>query len=234
MPNVNRKWAKKSFAWSISALTSFETCPKKHANVKIYKKFKEDFGTAADYGKYVHKALERYVKSGTPLPLDIQHLQKYAVPFRNMKKVKGIDVLTEQQLTLNSDYELTGWFDNDAWVRSIADIIITGEKSVLFVDWKTNNQIKDDNFEQLRLLSAMFSIAQPQYEQFHMEYRWLKHKGASTNLSLYKHELSGTWVDLLPRVAIMEQAIKDEVFPARPSGLCKRYCPVTSCPHHGI
>ena len=178
--------------------------------------------------------MEKRVEHGTPLPLDIQHLQKYADPYRAMKKVKGVKVLTEQQLTLNSDYELTGWFDYDAWVRSIADIIITGEKAVLFVDWKTNGRIGDDNYVQLRLLAAMFSVAQPQYEEFHMEYRWLKHKGASTNLSLTKSEVAETWAELLPRVAIMEQAVKEENFPARPSGLCRKYCPVSSCPHHGV
>jgi len=548
MRNASRK---KQFAWSISALKSYEDCPRRYAMVKVYKTFKEDFGTAADYGKYVHKALELYVKNGKALPLDIQHLQQYAVPFREMKKVKGVDVLTEQQLTLNTDYELTGWFDSDAWVRSIADIIITGDKAVLFVDWKglplhtplptpsgwstmgdirvgdtvfdgngrttvvigksvvkhlpnyelefddattiacdsehlwttkeasavlvtdlqvgdyipvayplvlphcilpvppytlgywigngskcagkitsatwdiaeiadhitsdgyelggwgkvrsnclsptiyglspllrkagvlnnkhipaqylrasyaqrvalvqglmdsdgnanphrkqavfttvkkhlayevnelllslgmrstvskintsgfgkklvayyvqfrpkvfnpfrllrkadqilldewgpgrsgfrritsitkqavqpsqciavasdahtflcgrqfcvthnTNGKIGDDNFIQLRLLAAMFSIAQPKYEEFHMEYRWLKHKGASTNLSLTKSEVAETWPELLPRVEIMATAVKEENYPARPSGLCKNYCPVKSCAHCGI
>lgn len=224
----------KQFAWSISALKSYETCPKKHAQVKVYKKFKEDFGSAAEYGKYVHSGLELYVKKGKPLPLDIRHLERYVEPYRAAAQVEGVEVLTEQQLTLNPDYELTGWFDNDAWCRAIADVVIQGEKAVTIVDYKTNARVQDDGFEQLRLLAAIYSIAQPAVETYNLAYQWMKHKGKKSTLTQSRDEVREVWAELLPRVELMEAAIKAEDFPARPSGLCRKHCPVTTCPHHGV
>jgi len=41
------------------------------------------------------------------------------------------------------------------------------------------------------------------------------------------------WNDLNPELAAMLEAWRTTTYPPKPSGLCMRYCPVTSCPYHG-
>jgi hypothetical protein len=41
------------------------------------------------------------------------------------------------------------------------------------------------------------------------------------------------WNRLLPEVKKMEQAYVTLDYPPKPNGLCRNYCPVKSCPHHG-
>jgi len=41
------------------------------------------------------------------------------------------------------------------------------------------------------------------------------------------------WMEWLPEVARLEAAYEHDVWNASPSGLCKAWCPVLSCPHNG-
>src|SRR5215472_2339557 len=48
-----------------------------------------------------------------------------------------------------------------------------------------------------------------------------------------RSDLTQIWAEIMPRVNAMERAKLFEKFPPTPSGLCKRFCPVTSCQYHG-
>ena len=214
-------------AWSWSALESFETCAKRYWHLNVAKDYKEDQqGEALVYGKMVHKAFEHRVLKGTALPLDLRHLEKLVAPFAEVGGTK----LGEQKLAINEDFELTGWFDSDVWCRSVLDLtIIDGEYAVM-VDWKTGKQ-KDD-VGQLELGSAILFAALPEVDTIHAAYVWTKTK-KKTPLTLTREMLPAIWNNLMPRVKRYQVAHATTEFPARPSGLCKRYCPVTGCPHNG-
>ena len=63
----------RSFAWSYSALTSFETCPKQYWHYRIKRDVKESKSQATDYGTEVHKCFENRLIKGKKLPLDLRH-----------------------------------------------------------------------------------------------------------------------------------------------------------------
>lgn len=219
--------AKPSVAWSFSALNTYETCPKKYWHLKIAKDYKEDFsGPHAEYGKAVHKAFELRVKKNKPLPMDMRHFEKYVAKFAEAPGKK----LVELQLAINEAMEPTGWFDKDVWCRAILDLAITNGNKALVVDYKTG-KMKDD-FSQLRLASALFLLHAPEIEHVTMAFFWTKDKAITKEVST-RDECLQVFSSFVPRVARLNRSVELTEWPARPNGLCRKYCPIQSCPHHG-
>ena len=76
-------------AWSFSRLNGFETCPKKFWHTSVRKDVKEGESEAMRYGKMVHKALEKRVANGKPLPLSLRYLDKYAKLLAECRRRSG-------------------------------------------------------------------------------------------------------------------------------------------------
>jgi len=41
------------------------------------------------------------------------------------------------------------------------------------------------------------------------------------------------WEPFLDTIEQMKWSLQHDTWPAKPSGLCKAWCPVLSCPHNG-
>lgn len=217
---------KKPFAWSYSALTRYEGCPKQYYHINVAKDVKDEYGDseAGAEGNAIHAALFKRVTKGDPLPLPYRHLEKLAGRFASTPGEKH----GELKLALNRDFEPTDFFADDVYMRSIIDLAIVRQKHAIVVDWKTG-KVKDD-FSQLKMSTAVLSQYMPELETFDMAFVWLKSKNISRQ-SITRHELKGVWAELLPRAQRIELALKTTDFPAKPSGLCKGYCPVSKCPN---
>lgn len=217
---------KKAFAWSYSALTNFESCPKKHWHLRVQKDYREEENENIKYGHYVHKALENFCLKGTPLPIDLAHLEKHVAKYRDIP----LEKMAEQKLAINADYEPTGWFDPDVYCRAVLDLVVFGETHAVIVDWKTGKEV-DDNI-QLQLMAALLFLYKPQLETIDAAFFYTKTK-RSVPSSISRDEIPAIWSAIIPRVRRLEEAILRTDFPPKPSGLCKRHCPITGCPYHG-
>lgn len=215
-------------ATSFSALNNFETCPKKFWHLRVRRDVKEVEGEALRYGKKVHKALEHLVSRGTPLPKQFKHLAPYVQPFIDFPGTKH----TELELAINEQYQPVDWFAKDVWIRAKLDLVIVGDRTALLVDYKTG-RMKDDGFTQLKLAAAMLMLFFKQVEKVTMAYMWTEHDGEITKDVFLRSDFVDIWNELMPRLNAFEEAHVRDNFPANPSGLCKRHCPVTQCPHHG-
>ncbi len=219
----------KEKAWSFSQLNNFETCPKKYWHLSIEKDYKEEEGEAIQYGKKVHKALELLVRDGTPLPQELAHMHDYVAPFI------GIDAtrLCEQQLAITKEFLPCDWKDWDnAWCRAVIDLAIMGEESAVLIDYKTG-RMKDDGFTQLKLAAAVFMLHYPKVQRVQAAYLWTEHDGKMTKDVFTRAQMQELWNELFPRLTRFQQAFATSEYPAKPSGLCRRFCPITGCPHHG-
>lgn len=217
---------KKPIAWSYSKLNSFETCPKKFYHNTIAKDFKESESDVMRYGKEVHTAIEKRIAMGLKFPLHLTHLEPIVAKFADANGTK----LVEQQLAINENFQPTGWFDNDVWCRTVIDLAIVGGEHAVLVDWKTGRM--SDDFTQQRLAAAIFFIYHPEVKSADIMYYWLKDKKPTVE-QLNREDVKHVWAPLIKRVQKFNLAHKTTDFPPRPGGLCKRYCPVTTCPHHG-
>lgn len=214
----------KPFAWSYSALTTYELCPKKYYHLYVAKDVRDiDSSFSAD-GKIVHDAMKARVIDGKPLPLNLRHYEKIAAKFAAAPGEK----YGEMKLAINRKFEPCDYFAPDVWVRVIIDLAIVQGDSAIVVDWKTG-KVKDDP-TQMALNAAVLARWMPEIGLFKTLYVWLQ----SNNLTPKNYTVSkfaAVWNDLLPRVAKIEEARKTTTFPAKQGPLCG-WCPVKSCPHY--
>ena len=220
--------ANKQTAWSYSRLKNYEVCPKKFWHMSVRKDVKEAEGEAMRYGKLVHKALELRVGKNKKLPLNLVHLEKYAKLLADSKGEK----LTEQQLAIDNMFNPCDWFGKETWCRAILDLAIISGNHAVVIDYKTG-RINDD-FTQLRLAGVMLMLHKPELQTIELGYLWTKDKKLTRDdTQLTRGDIKRVISDLMPRIKKYEHAHRKESFPARPNYLCKKYCPVKACPHHG-
>jgi hypothetical protein len=219
--------SKPIIAWSHSALDTFDLCPKKFYHTKLKKDFKESFNSAADYGQQAHKHFEDRLLLGKKLPLDLMQHETFLA---RIAAAPG-DKYGEQKLAINNRYEPTGFFDSDVYGRAVVDYMIVHKHTCLIFDWKFG-KMKDED-DQLRLFIGFASIFFPEVTDFVASYYWAKDK-CFTRLAAKREELTNAvWHGVTQKVQRLELAVKTTDFPPRPNGLCKKYCPVTTCPHNG-
>lgn len=206
-------------AWSYTALTAYENCPRRYQLTRVTKQVKEPQTEATIWGNKVHTALEKRAKGEAPLPDDLAYCEPY------IQKILGRDGkrLIEEQLCIDKNFRPTGWFDKNAWCRGIVDIGVVGSKKAYLLDWKTGKRKPDS--DQLMLFAAMAFAHYPWVEQVTTGFIWLKDKKFDKQ-SFTREQLPDIWNEFLPRVRRVEVAYEQDKWPARPSGLCRAWCPV--------
>lgn len=225
MKYVTKAPAKK-FSWSYSRLKNFRTCPKRYYLIDVTKKYKEPPGPALDWGNAVHKAFHKRIDENTPFPDDMAEFEEAA---QRLLKVPGT-IRTEQQLAIREDLSPCEWFARDAWYRGIADFLAVHGPVALAIDYKTGKIVEDS--EQLALMAECIFSHHPDVQAVRTEFWWLK-EDAATKEVFYRNRRKDTWAGVLPQVVTLKEAHDNLDFPPKPSGLCRRYCAVTECPHHG-
>jgi len=213
--------------WSYSALTSFETCPRKHYHTRIKKDVKETEGEAATWGKHVHKSFEDRVLKGTPLPKGLQQWEGM------LAKLAGADgeILAETQIALDENHNKVSWFDKSVWVRCVVDYGIINNGRAVILDYKTGKPKMDS--DQLKLFAAVVMATRPDVHTVSTGFLWLKTKEINTQ-EYTRDQLPELWQTFLPRVQRLYYALKNNEWPPIPSGLCRRHCPCTDCEFNGL
>lgn len=216
----------KPFAWSYSALTGFETCPRQYNEMRLLKRWPDPPGEAQEWGKVVHKHIEDRIAMGKPLPNFLTYVEPIVQKFETTKGVTQ----AEYRLALNNEFLPVEFFAKDAWVRAVGDVVKVHGDAAFACDWKTGKYRDGDG--QLKLQAAVKFATYPHVQRVGIVYAWLKEK--RTTVRVYKRdEVPGIWQEFLPRVKRMELAIQNGDFPPNPSGLCRQYCHVLSCEHNG-
>jgi hypothetical protein len=213
----------KEFAWSYSALTRYENCPRQYYEINATKQVKDEDSEFSASGKEIHQALHARVCKGQLLPLNYRYLEKTAAKFVGWPGTTS----GELRFAMARDFTPVDYFAPTVFVRVVVDLLIINGSKGLILDWKTGKP--QPGFTQLELTAGVLSTHLPELETFELHYEWLK-DGTKSHKKLVKQDLVGVWNTFLPRVAKIEAALKTTDFPAKPSGLC-RYCPVKSCPH---
>ena len=218
--------------WSISALKAFENCPRRFLEVNVQKNFREPENDAMRYGNRIHKAIENYFKGEDPSS-DIQHL----IPILNAYRVDGCQTEVEKQMALTSDLEPCAWFSKKVWVRGAADLLVINGDTALVVDWKTGKW--QDSSDQAALMALLVFCYFPDIDNVNTHFVWLK--GATdkevgdliTPKSFSRENAAMLWSRFTPREQEYQRAVRENDFPPRHSGLCRRHCVVSTCPYHG-
>jgi len=216
----------KPFAWSYSRLKNFETCPKRYYHYDVEKDIKEAESYQLSEGNAAHDAFAARIKSSKRLPLG---LQQHEPMLARIAAMPG-DTYVEQKLALTREFAPVGYFDKTVWFRTVADLCNVHDDTAIVFDWKTGKPSADTT--QLQLLSATVMHYMADIERVKAALLFVNHGGAE-RAEYTRADLPEIWGEILPRVKKLEKAMTEQEYPPTPSGLCKKYCGVTSCPFHG-
>jgi hypothetical protein len=220
----------KKFSWSFSAINDFDTCPEQYAAKRYYETVKFTDTVATLWGTRVHDAAEhRLGPSKVPLHKDMPEVLE---TFCRVMEGQGGILIPEAEITYNLDAEITGWFAKDAWARCKVDVLIINGDTAYIYDWKTGK--KKDNLLQLQIFMWFVAHKYPEVENFITRFIWLK-EGITERVSgedfTRMEHLNGIEVMLGEKLSRMGTSWREEVFQAKPSGLCHGWCPVDKCVH---
>lgn len=215
-------------AWSYSSLTAFETCPRRYYLTRILKVVKEEQTAATLEGNAQHKALELNVAGKQALPSKYRHLQPLA---NKLRAVPG-QILTEYRFALTRELRPTEFFSKNAWVRGVLDYANVRTNFAVILDYKTGKRKFDT--DQLKLFAAAAFQLFPHVERVQTGYIWLRDKKIDPQ-PFERGEAPVIWQEFAARVHRLEQSEETNHWPARPSGLCREWCPVGKkhCEHCG-
>ena len=217
----------KAPAWSHTSLSQFETCPKQYYHTRVVKDVTQDFGEAALWGQEVHKKLENRLLTNTQLP---DHL-KYCEPICQDILSRPGTLMVEEKMGLNKDLKPVTFFAKDVWARAVVDVGIVNNENAVILDWKTGKRKPDS--DQMKLFAA-FSFAKfPLVQKITTAFVWLKEHCIDKETFHREEDEAIIWQEVMPRVKRVELAYEKDKWPAKPSGLCKKHCPVKSCEHNG-
>lgn len=221
---------KTAHPWSYSRWKSFDTCPHQFHQVKVLELHPQDTETEAIlYGNLFHKAAELYVSGVEELPPQFEYTRKILDKLRNRKGEK----LCEQKLALKADLQPCDFFDEDAWWRGIADLTIIDGDTAYVVDYKTGASARYADKGQLELMALATFANMPGVEKIRAGLLFTV-AIAFVQADYTRADIPKLWQKWLTNYSRMEKAFTTDVWNMNPSGLCRRHCPVTSCPHNGM
>lgn len=221
----------KPFSWSFSKLKNYETCPKRHYHVDVARDVQEPESEELKFGNMLHDAFaKRLGPHKLALPEAFRQYEPYAAKVDMPRDYPQGKLLVEQKLAIKRDYSPTEWRSNDAWYRGIADVLKIIGPVALLIDWKTGKVSEDS--QQLVLAAACVFAHYPEVKRIRAEFVWLKYD-ATTREDIKREDMPMMWANLMPRIEELQAAAEKVIYPPKPGFLCRKWCPVKVCPHHG-
>jgi len=214
--------------WSFSKIKAFEQCPKQFYHEKILKEFPFVETAATRYGTEFHTAAEGYIRDGKPL----EDRFTFALDMLESLKAKKGNKIPEQKMGLTENLEPCSFFSKDVWFRGIADLIILDGDLAWVIDYKTGKNSKYADKGQLELMALTVFAHYPQVKIVRGGLLFVISKDLIKD-SYTEFDKTKLWKKWLGKYELMKTASETNVWNPKPSGLCKRHCPVTSCPHNG-
>ena len=214
-------------AWSYSAITAFETCPKQFYHEKILKEFPFVESPEMKYGNEFHKAAELFVRDGTPVPQKFEFTQKVLDNLAGREGVKHLEL----KLGLTIDLEPCTFFAKDVWFRAIVDYLSIDGGEARVVDYKTGKSAKYADPDQLELMALTVFKHYPSVTFVRAALLYV----IADKLvpETYNRGDEAKWASWVRRVNALQSAVDNNVWNPKPSGLCRKHCPVVSCAHNG-
>ena len=205
-----------ALTWTTSSLDAFDTCPRRYYLVRVAKKVKEPPSEASEWGDRVHTILEKALLLGDPLPEYLAGMQGTI----DFLRARPGELKAEFKLAVDASFQPADW--NAAWCRCIIDVGVIGDAKAVLIDWKTGKRKPSD---QLALYAAHVFAHHPGIAQVDTAFAWLK-EGKVDKALFTRQQIPEIWGKFLPRVRRLEIAYEKDAWPARPSGLCRKWCPV--------
>lgn len=219
--------------FSYSLISCFhDVCPRQ-AYERWWNKLKGPESTEMKAGFADHAALEKRLKYGHELPPHLDKCEPIVEALLTPRaNATGIP-LTERKMGVDRQCNFTGFFDNDCYIRSVADVMNYARDniSVFIGDWKTGKPKEDKEPLQHMILAATAFAEYPEMQHVSAANIYTKTGLLGTVNTWQRSELPGLWRVIIPLVQEIEDAEQRKAFPERKGPLCA-WCPVFKCQHN--
>jgi hypothetical protein len=230
----------KPFSWSFSAYQNFRTCAKRYYHYNVAKDVKEPENDNMRWGFAVHSAMAKRVAHAQPLPDTMPYEKWVDFVLANTDRTQ-VELGVERKYAITADIKPCEYFDRTVpvWFRAVLDVVKLRVQDHIarIVDWKTGkvpeSPIKEEEaMQQLGLSATVLFAHYPDLQAVLMQLVYLQGDVMRERI-LMRDQLGHFWMTVIPTLAQMQDAQVKQNYPPNPSGLCKKHCAVTSCPHHG-
>lgn len=201
-------------AWSYSALSGYESCPRQFKYRRI-DKLPEPTSPALAKGRKVHDEAAKFLDGSTDV------FPTSCVTFRDQfYELRDMNPIVELQWAFTKKWRPTGWFAKDAYCRVILDAgKVYSDGTADVIDHKTGKRYDDDYMDQLGLFAAATIKMHP--EVYNVTTRlWYLDTADEVIEEFTKDQAMEILEDLEGRAARM---MTDKRFPPKPSWKC-RFC----------
>jgi len=211
--------------WSYSGLKDYENCPRKYHEVKILKRYPREETDATLYGTQLHEQAELHIKEARPLDPAFKLLQPTMDALNAMPGRK----ITEMEMALTADLTPCEFKAPNYWVRGIADLVIVDDENLTarVFDYKSGSDKYPDP-DQLTLMSLMLFKIHPHIRHITSGLLFVL-KGTVTKHRVNSEQQDALWWRYRERVGRIDASMANGVWNPKQSGLCRKYCPVTTC-----
>lgn len=214
-----------TFNWSFSRLKDYQTCPHRYLETKVLGNFQEAEHPTTAFGTRGHKALELRVRDKIELPSEFAYLEPFA------EKLAAADGLLycEHELACTREFAPVEFNDEARWVRGIIDVLILRDTEAVVVDYKFG---KVKPTAQLKLMALLVFVNFPTVRKVRSRFLWLQYR-QTTDGEYFREDAPSLWKEFQEGAGQMEEAHDIGVFMPKPSGLCRGWCPVSTCEFFG-
>lgn len=214
-----------SVKWSFSSLKDFINCPRQYHETKVLKRFAKKVTEQMNYGTVVHKALEDYVRDGTPLAKNYERYRSLIDPLLEIEGVRH----PELKMALRVDRTPCDFDDPDYWVRGIVDFLVIDGDTAYIVDYKTGSARYPD-LKQLKLMALMVFAHYPEVTRIKAGLLFVAHN-MFIDEEYDRNQISFLWEFFIAPLNRLRIAVDTDTWMPNPTPLCG-WCPVTTCEYH--
>jgi hypothetical protein len=215
--------------FSYSTLKAFETCARQYHEIKVLKKYPSPKTEQILYGERLHEAAEHYVASGVALTTEFEFMKPM---LDNLLSLPGAK-FAERKTAVTRDLVPCDWKAPDVWYKGIADfsaVDLEGKRGFV-CDYKSGSNRFPDT-DQLELMSLLLFAHHPEIEVVRSALLFVA-KGTMERKTVRRAQAQFLWDRYRERNQLRECAHANGVFNPKQSGLCRKWCPVTTCEYNG-
>lgn len=141
-------------SFSLTKITTHEKCGLKY-KFRYIMNLPSGKSPTAQRGIDLHKCVEDKLKINAPLPAELSHYDSW------LTQLQGGDCFPEHKIAVDKNWQVCGWEDPDAYMRSVLDLkYVVSPTEIAIYDWKSG-KIYDDHADQKRLYGPMAFAEHP-------------------------------------------------------------------------